>query len=122
MKNNSSVSWICLKHTNIQKSNPSSKVSVFYFCLIISECPCLHGGKCLEENFVFSCQCADGFCGDICEAELNECESDPCIHGYCTDMINAYSCLCEEGYEGNECHGKWSFGHSSLFILLINYM
>ena len=66
------------------------------------ECPCLHGGECLEENFVFRCQCLEGTTGDHCETNIDECQSNPCLRGNCVDMINRFNCDCP-GYTGALC-------------------
>ena len=43
--------------------------------------------------------------------DINECASDPCIHGNCTDVVNGYICSCELGYEGTHCDvGKYDIG------------
>ena len=63
------------------------------------QCPdvgnvCKHGGTCWNKT----CCCLDGYVGDICETEINECESDPCQNGgTCIDEVDEYYCLCEEG-------------------------
>ena len=35
--------------------------------------------------------------------DIDECESDPCIHGECHDGINHYTCECNPGYTGENC-------------------
>ncbi|XP_071550303.1 protein crumbs isoform X2 [Panulirus ornatus] len=90
----------------------------------IPECasfPCLNGASCLERsnltlydlnifsNFTyeaaggFICECIPGFTGDLCEININECESNPCVNGICYDDINTYSCECWPGYQGQNC-------------------
>ena len=32
----------------------------------------------------FMCQCAEGYFGDYCETERDECASSPCVNGVCT--------------------------------------
>ena len=39
----------------------------------------------------------------IAVVEIDECSSNPCVHGYCSDAFNFYSCDCIEGYLGNNC-------------------
>ena len=36
--------------------------------------------------------------------ELNECESLPCVHGSCKDLINDYNCTCDPRYTGKDCN------------------
>lgn len=90
----------------------------------IPECdlsPCLNGATCLERsnltlyelgiftNFTyeeaggFVCECVAGFTGEMCEVNIDECQSDPCQKGECVDGINAYLCECWPGYEGVNC-------------------
>ncbi|XP_045615647.2 protein crumbs [Procambarus clarkii] len=90
----------------------------------IQECesyPCLNGATCLERsnitlyeleifsNFTYEtaggyiCECIPGFTGDMCEINIDECESDPCVNGVCYDGVNSYSCKCWPGYEGVNC-------------------
>lgn len=35
--------------------------------------------------------------------DIDECVSDPCIMGNCTDQVNGYLCECEPGYTGSHC-------------------
>ena len=34
---------------------------------------------------------------------INDCASDPCINGTCSDLVNAYSCYCQVGFTGTNC-------------------
>ena len=35
--------------------------------------------------------------------DIDECDSDPCEHGSCTDQVDGYSCSCDAGYAGSNC-------------------
>lgn len=35
--------------------------------------------------------------GTICELDVQECSSNPCIHGDCIDENNSYTCVCQTG-------------------------
>lgn len=53
----------------------------------------------------------EGFSGDLCNFEYNECDSNPCINGgQCSidrlDQGENFSCKCTKGYQGNRCHIK----------------
>ena len=36
-------------------------------------------------------------------SDIDECSSNPCVNGNCTDMVNFYTCSCNAGYEGGRC-------------------
>lgn len=51
----------------------------------------------------------EGFAGELCDYEYNECESNPCLNdGECIDQIGGYDCKCSKGYLGNRCQMKVS--------------
>ena len=59
----------------------------------IDECassPCHNGGTCEDGVNSFSCRCPEGYHDPTCLSEVNECDSNPCIHGACRDSLNGY--------------------------------
>ena len=39
-------------------------------------------------------------------ADIDECNSDPCVNGNCTDDVNMYTCECFDGYDGDQCESN----------------
>uniref|UniRef100_A0A2K5F2X5 Protein crumbs homolog 1 n=1 Tax=Aotus nancymaae TaxID=37293 RepID=A0A2K5F2X5_AOTNA len=80
--------------------------SVVTGCLQLNACnsnPCLHGGNCEDIYSSYHCSCPLGWSGKHCELNIDECFSNPCIHGNCSDRVAAYHCRCEPGYTGVNC-------------------
>ncbi|XP_003944187.2 protein crumbs homolog 1 isoform X1 [Saimiri boliviensis] len=83
-----------------------STPSVVTGCLQLNACnsnPCLHGGNCEDIYSSYHCSCPLGWSGKHCELNVDECFSNPCIHGNCSDSVAAYHCRCEPGYAGANC-------------------
>jgi Notch-like protein len=52
----------------------------------------------------YTCECLEGFSGDDCETEVNECDPNPCENGgECDDEVGGYICECPEGFSGDDC-------------------
>ena len=64
--------------------------------------PCENGGVCLDHINSFTCFCTAGYTGMTC-SDIDECSSQPCVHGACIDGINEYTCTCNTGYTGVNC-------------------
>jgi len=47
----------------------------------------------------YVCICPNGFMGNRCEIERNECEPvNPCLNsGRCVDQLNNFTCICNPG-------------------------
>ena len=43
------------------------------------------------------------FLGHNCETNINECASEPCVHGNCIDGIGEYHCICDIPFTGVNC-------------------
>ena len=49
----------------------------------------------------YECACVDGYSGPMCEDDVNECLSSPCLNGAeCRDLIGKYECNCLPGFTG----------------------
>lgn len=52
----------------------------------------------------FQCNCSQGFEGQQCDQEIDECQSQPCHNGgTCHNLIANFSCQCPVGFEGEQC-------------------
>uniref|UniRef100_A0A914VZ39 Uncharacterized protein n=1 Tax=Plectus sambesii TaxID=2011161 RepID=A0A914VZ39_9BILA len=70
--------------------------------------PCVNGnctnGKLLG---LFTCTCSAGYTGTVCNTEIDECDSSPCLNnGVCTDTFNGYNCTCLAAFSGTNCEVK----------------
>jgi hypothetical protein len=55
-------------------------------------------------NDAYHCECADGWEGENCEVNSNECLSDPCQNGSeCVDLIFNFTCTCVAGFDSYLC-------------------
>jgi len=89
--------------------------SEIYFYLTLKICyielpcenfttPCSGHGACYDlSETEYICVCNAGYNGTDCDVDINECDSNPCFHGNCTDEMNHFSCVCYDGYEGVQC-------------------
>jgi len=68
---------------------------------------CLNGGKAMGKTGSCKCDCkGTGYKGDHCETLIKICEKKPCLHGFCTNLLNDFKCTCDNGYEGKKCIKK----------------
>ncbi|KAL4609344.1 protein crumbs 2-like [Arapaima gigas] len=64
---------------------------------------CIHG-VCHDGPWGANCTCKAGYTGGRCEAEMDECESNPCQNGgSCLDRLNRFQCVCPPGFVGLQC-------------------
>jgi EGF-like domain/Human growth factor-like EGF len=75
-------------------------------CVEIDDCdpnPCANGGTCTDGSQSYACSCPQGFTGDTCETDVDDCAGMPCVNGACTDEVDGYSCSCDDGFFGDNC-------------------
>uniref|UniRef100_H2Z2M2 Delta-like protein n=1 Tax=Ciona savignyi TaxID=51511 RepID=H2Z2M2_CIOSA len=66
--------------------------------------PCLNGATCIGDGDSFTCSCREGFEGDRCQDNIDDCSPYPCYNaGKCIDGVNRYTCQCEPGFDGPDC-------------------
>uniref|UniRef100_A0AAQ4PV71 Coagulation factor IX n=1 Tax=Gasterosteus aculeatus aculeatus TaxID=481459 RepID=A0AAQ4PV71_GASAC len=88
--------------------------------------PCLNEGSCRDHIGYFSCACASGFTGQICEivvAKRCDVNNGDCMH-FCTSMgTSGAKCSCARGYkllqDGLNCDPHGINVHSALIISCI---
>ncbi|KAK6979870.1 neurogenic locus Notch protein [Biomphalaria glabrata] len=65
--------------------------------------PCQNGGTCQNFKNNYTCHCAVGYSGPLCETVIDHCASKPCIHGQCFNSHDRYDCKCDTNYTGDNC-------------------
>lgn len=85
-------------------NNPSS-------CQVtVGPCDCLNGASCVTNVNLpagtgeYLCVCLDGFRGERCEVNVDDCKPNPCRLGRCIDGPNSFSCICPPGMTGMVAH------------------
>ena len=72
-------------------------------CVPVNYCtsnPCRNNATCHNETGGFKCNCAAGYTGSLCQHDIDDCLSNPCVHGQCLDMVDGWECDCDAGYNG----------------------
>uniref|UniRef100_A0A8R1TMF0 EGF-like domain-containing protein n=1 Tax=Onchocerca volvulus TaxID=6282 RepID=A0A8R1TMF0_ONCVO len=66
--------------------------------------PCKNGAACISSTTGgYHCKCLEGFHGNKCELDVNECHSNPCIRGKCINEFGSYRCECPHDFTGRNC-------------------
>uniref|UniRef100_A0A672Z0B3 Si:dkey-30e9.7 n=1 Tax=Sphaeramia orbicularis TaxID=375764 RepID=A0A672Z0B3_9TELE len=72
----------------------------------VTACECLNSASCVSSVHVpagsgsYRCVCPDGFAGERCEVDIDDCKPNPCRLGRCIDGPNSFSCICPPGMTG----------------------
>jgi hypothetical protein len=62
---------------------------------------CQNGGTCTNSNGGYGCVCVNGWSGDDCSENIDDCAFASCTPGStCIDRVASFSCLCPEGKAG----------------------
>ncbi|KAM4736569.1 von Willebrand factor D and EGF domain-containing protein [Anableps anableps] len=75
----------------------------------VQSCKCLNAATCITNvNFPtgsgeYICVCPDGFTGQRCEVDIDDCKPNPCRLGRCVDGPSSFSCICPPGMTGRTC-------------------
>jgi hypothetical protein len=81
--------------------------------------PCQNGGSCVGGIGAYTCTCADGYSGNLCQTAIDECASAPCAHGgTCQDAVASFTCTCTPEWMGATCQLSSGCGHSPFHRIL----
>ncbi|XP_074539724.1 von Willebrand factor D and EGF domain-containing protein [Halichoeres trimaculatus] len=75
----------------------------------VRTCECLNGASCVTNinlpagSGEYRCVCLEGFRGERCEVDIDDCKPNPCRLGRCIDGVNSFSCICPPGMTGRTC-------------------
>nr|XP_046255008.1 von Willebrand factor D and EGF domain-containing protein isoform X2 [Scatophagus argus] len=75
----------------------------------VGSCECLNGASCVSDVSLpvgsgqYLCVCPEGFTGERCEVNIDDCKPNPCRLGRCIDGANSFSCICPPGMTGRTC-------------------
>ncbi|KAM3964103.1 cadherin-related tumor suppressor fat [Aphomia sociella] len=86
---------------------------------VCSNNPCKNGGSCKEsaDRNSFFCLCRPGYRGNQCEALVDSCRPNPCLHGgICISLKPGYKCSCTNGRYGTHCEST-TFGFNELSFM-----
>ena len=75
-----------------------------------------HFARCESQNARYYCICEAGFTGDHCKINIDDCATNPCVHGRCIDGVNQYDCVCQHGHWGKHCERKLSIEKGEILL------
>ena len=82
-----------------------------------SSSPCASTGTCQDQVDGFICLCEPGYDGNLCNNNIDDCSTNPCVRGNCSDEVDSFSCTCDLGYEGDTCGlGMAIFGNNNIIL------
>ncbi|XP_031559986.1 uncharacterized protein LOC116296157 isoform X2 [Actinia tenebrosa] len=98
---NSWIGFMFGTRGNVMKKFPSS-------CKALELCMqnCTHYVDCNKIRDSMVCNCQKGFTGQLCDVNIDDCASNPCVNGKCVDDIATYQCECQKGFYGDRCEKK----------------
>lgn len=85
---------------------------------VSGDSPCFNGGLCKTSDMSasnFTCLCAPGFTGPLCETNIDDCAEHQCQNGaICVDGVQSYKCICRDPTTSGEfCEQLNSYTTSS---------
>lgn len=88
----------------------SDDFSLFCLSYLVPPCQldppvCQNDATCTQgEGTNFICTCPNGFTGERCADDINECNNNPCaVTGQCRNTRGSFRCDCDAGYAGTLC-------------------
>lgn len=66
---------------------------------------CQNGATCTNSHGSYACICVNGWTGDDCSDNIDDCVDAACFNGAtCIDGVGSFSCRCTPGKTGLLCH------------------
>ena len=64
----------------------------------------MHGGTCVDRPNSFTCDCASGWSGQLCQEQVDACATQPCHNnGTCVGSNTGFTCECQPNFVGATC-------------------
>ena len=55
----------------------------------------------------------------LCKLGVNVCNSNPCVHGNCSNFIVNYTCQCNNGYVGKHCNMVGKLANIEIKVIFV---
>ena len=78
---------------------------------------CLNNSTCKSELEGATCECLEGYMGERCQWDIDDCADEPCVEGDCVDQVNGYTCDCNHGYTGVWHYTQKRIYHSDFEVI-----
>lgn len=111
--------------SQVKPTKPACLCAPGQFCTEdVDECQlqpnaCQNGGTCTNHNGGYACVCVNGWSGDDCSKNIDDCFTASCANGStCIDRVASFSCICPEGKAGEGTEHAASTGGAAWGLLL----